>query len=119
MALETIADAQLKFFKQEARKTSPAHSICQTGLWRWSRHPNYLGQWILWVAYGLLAINHHNAWVFVYAPLLMGYFLTYMTGIRLTEAHMLATRGEPYRQYQERTAPFISGLQWPNFTPKS
>ncbi len=119
MALETIADTQLKFFKQEARKTSSPHSICQTGLWRWSRHPNYLGQWLLWVAYGLLAINHHNAWVFVYAPLLMGYFLTYMTGIKLTEDHMLATRGEPYRQYQERTAPFIPGLQWPNFTPKS
>ena len=109
MTLETLADAQLSAFK----KTAAPHSICQVGLWRYSRHPNFLGQWLLWVAYGLLATSYGNGWVFLYTPLLMGYFLVFMTGFRITEEHMVATRGQAYREYQRLTAPFIPGLRWP------
>lgn len=101
---EAIADAQLAYFRNQ-----PANRgrVCELGLWRFSRHPNYFFEWLVWVAYFVFAAGSPFGWVGALSPLLMLYFLTCVTGIPPSEAHSIESRGEAYRSYQRRTSPFI------------
>lgn len=101
---ESIADLQLALFK-----SNPAAKgrVCDIGLWKYSRHPNYFFEWIVWVAYFVFSLGSPWSWVGIISPLLILYFLTCMTGIPPSEARALASRGDAYRDYQRRTSPFI------------
>jgi len=101
---ELIADAQLHAFK-----AGSAHrgKTCDVGLWRYSRHPNYFFEWLIWVAFALLALGAHFGWMGLLSPLLMLFFLFRVTGIPATEAQALRTRGEEYRRYQQTTSAFV------------
>lgn len=101
--MEAVADAQLRRF----RRRVPHGGVCADGLWGWSRHPNYFGEWLAWVAFALLALP--TAWgpLGVLAPAAMLYLLLRVTGVPLTEAHLLATRGDAYRAYQARVSRFV------------
>jgi len=101
---EALADAQLRRFK--ARPESRGLT-CREGLWRYSRHPNYFFEWLVWVAYLLLALSAPLGWVAVLCPALMLYFLLRVTGIPYTEAQSLRSRPEDYARYQRETSPFI------------
>ena len=104
IAGETVADAQLAAFRGQ-----PANRgrVCETGLWKYSRHPNYFFEWLVWVAYFVFALGAPFGWAGILSPLLMLFFLTCVTGIPPSEAHSLASRGETYRAYQRRTSAFI------------
>jgi steroid 5-alpha reductase family enzyme len=104
---EATADLQLQRFKAD-----PAHrgSVCRRGLWRYSRHPNYFFEWLVWCAYALFASASPWGWITLYCPLLMLYFLYRVTGIPATEGQALRSRGEGYREYQRTTSAF---LPWP------
>lgn len=104
---EAIADGQLARFR--ANPVNRGH-VCQVGLWRYSRHPNYFFEWLHWWAYPLLALG--SPWVFItLVPLvLMLFFLFKVTGIPYTEKQALKSRGEAYRQYQQTTSVFFP---WP------
>lgn len=110
LAGESLADAQLKHFKQDA---SNHGKVCAVGLWRYSRHPNYFFEALIQVAFCLMAWASPYGWVTVLNPLLMLYFLLRVTGIPLTEEYALKSKGEAYRQYQRTTSALIP---WP---PKS
>jgi steroid 5-alpha reductase family enzyme len=101
--LETVADAQLRTFRQRV----PHGGVCDVGVWGWSRHPNYFGEWLAWVAFALLALP--TAWgaLALAAPVAMLVLLLRVTGVPLTEAHLLATRGDAYRAYQARVSMFV------------
>lgn len=101
---ETIADRQLRRFKAD-----PANRgrVCKEGLWRYSRHPNYFFEWLVWVAFFLFALGSPRGWIAAYCPLLMFWFLYKVTGIPATEAHSVASRGEEYREYQRTTSAFV------------
>lgn len=101
---EALADFQLKKFR-----TNPENrgKTCRTGLWRYSRHPNYFFEWITWVAFFVYALGSPVGWLAVIAPLVMLYFLTKVTGIPPTEARALQSRGDDYRAYQRTTSAFI------------
>jgi steroid 5-alpha reductase family enzyme len=101
---ETLADLQLDRFRRDPG--NHGHT-CQVGLWRYSRHPNYFFEWLVWVAFFLFASASPWGWVTVYCPLLMLYFLYRVTGIPATEAQALRSRGEEYREYQRTTSPFV------------
>lgn len=101
---EVIADHQLARF---AADPSNRDKVCQVGLWRYSRHPNYFFEWMVWVAWFIFALGTPYGWVTVFCPLLMLHFLVNVTGIPPAEAHSLASRGEAYREYQRRTSAFI------------
>lgn len=101
---ESIADMQLKLFKAQPGLKG---RVCDIGLWKYSRHPNYFFEWMVWIAYFVFALGSPGSWVGLASPLLMLYFLTCMTGIPPSEARSLATRGDAYRDYQRRTSPFI------------
>lgn len=104
---ETIADRQLLAFKRDPANRS---RTCRAGLWRWSRHPNYFFEWILWCGFGALGLVAPWGWVGLAAPLLILYLVVFVTGIPPTEAQALTTRGEDYRAYQRTTSAFVP---WP------
>jgi steroid 5-alpha reductase family enzyme len=106
IAGEALADSQLKGFRSD-----PANKgrVCDAGLWRWSRHPNYFFEWFGWLAYPMIAISTDYlwGWATLLAPVFMYWILVHVTGIPPLEAQMLRSRGERYRDYQSRTSMFF------------
>ena len=101
---ESIADRQLARFR-----TDPSNRgrVCQAGLWNWSRHPNYFFEWLVWVGYAVFALGSPWGWAGLLAPLLMGHFLVNVTGIPMTEALSVKSKGDAYREYQRIPSAFI------------
>jgi steroid 5-alpha reductase family enzyme len=106
IAGEGLADAQLRRFRGDPANTG---RVCDVGLWRWSRHPNYFFQWFGWLAYPVITIAPGHVWglAALLAPLFMFYILNYVTGIPPLEAQMARSRGEAWRAYQSRTSRFF------------
>jgi steroid 5-alpha reductase family enzyme len=104
MSGEAIADAQLDRFK-----ANPANRgrTCQEGLWRYSRHPNYFFEWLIWVSYALFALGSPYGYIGALSPALILFFVLFVTGIPATEAQALRSRGDEYRRYQRTTSAFI------------
>jgi len=101
---ESIADAQLSAFKKD-----PAHrgQVCDTGLWRYSRHPNYFFEWLIWVAYLVFSLASPHGWLAAISPIAILFLLLRVTGIPLTEQQSLRSKGDAYRRYQQTTSVFI------------
>ncbi len=104
---ETISDSQLSRFKRLSAGSQP---VCETGLWRYSRHPNYFFEWLIWVAFATFALPSPGGWIGLLAPLLMLHFLLNVTGIPMTEELAVARKGDAYRRYQQTTSRFVP---WP------
>lgn len=104
---EALADAQLDAFRKNPEN---AGKVCQEGLWRYSRHPNYFFEWLVWCAYALMASSSPWGWISWFCPALMLYFLLRVTGIPATEEQAVRSRGEAYRDYQATTSAFVP---WP------
>ena len=107
---EGIADAQLAAFKRANRDPQ---AICQSGLWHYSRHPNYFFQSLLWWGLFLMALPAPWGWTAIIAPLAMLHFLLNVTGIPLTEKLALEKRGEAFREYQRTTSAFVPWFRRP------
>ena len=101
---EALADWQLKQFKADPANRG---KVCQAGLWRYSRHPNYFFESLIWWAFFLVALGSLHGWVTILCPLLMLYFLWKVTGIPLTEEHAVRSKGDAYREYQRTTSAFV------------
>lgn len=101
---ESIADRQLARFRAVSSNQA---KVCQTGLWRFSRHPNYFFEWLHWWAYVLLAFSAPWGGLTVVGPLLMLVLILRVTGIPPTEFQALKSRGEAYREYQRTTNTFF------------
>jgi steroid 5-alpha reductase family enzyme len=103
---EAIADRQLARFRG-----IPANKgrVCQEGLWRYSRHPNYFFEWIVWCGFGLFALGSPGGWMGLHVIPLMFYVMRHGTGVPHAEASSLRSRGEQYRAYQRTTNVFFPG----------
>jgi steroid 5-alpha reductase family enzyme len=105
---EAVADRQLRRFGTSGGGRT---AVCDIGLWRLSRHPNYFFEWLGWLAYPVIAIDlsGHDpyGWLAVLAPLSMYWVLVHVSGIPPLEDHMVRTRGEAYRAYQRKTRAFF------------
>lgn len=103
---EAVGDAQLAAYRARPRDERP--QVLDTGLWRYTRHPNYFGDacvwWGLWAAAALSSGWQLGAATLV-APLAMTYFLVRTTGAGLLEKTMMQRPGYP--EYAERTSRFI------------
>jgi steroid 5-alpha reductase family enzyme len=109
VAGEAIADRQLHAFRQRG-----SGGICDTGLWSWSRHPNYFFEFLGWCAYPVIAIDlsgrYPAGFLALLGPGLMFWLLRYVSGVPPLEKSMLARRGDAFRAYQARVSAFIP---WP------
>ncbi|KRE11799.1 hypothetical protein ASE66_23305 [Bosea sp. Root483D1] len=99
-----IADRQLRAFARSERG-----GVCDTGLWAYSRHPNYFFEAVLWCAYAVIAsaVAYPIGWFAWLAPAAITLLLVRISGIPPLEEHMLAKHGAAYRDYQSRTSAFI------------
>jgi len=101
---EALADAQLAAFK---RDKGNAGKVCDAGLWRYSRHPNYFFEWLIWVSYFAFACSSPWGWVGILSPACILFLLLRVTGIPMTEEQSVRSKGDAYRRYQERTSAFV------------
>jgi steroid 5-alpha reductase family enzyme len=101
---EVVADAQLSGFR---RNPANHRRTCAEGLWRYSRHPNYFFEWVVWVGYAAFALGSPGGAAALSCPALVLYFLFRVTGIPATEAQALRSRGDAYRRYQQTTSAFV------------
>lgn len=101
---ESIADWQLLRFRAGPRA---AGAVLDTGLWRYSRHPNYFGESVVWWGFFLVA-QGGGAWWSLPAPLLMTFMLLKVSGVALLEQD-IAGRRPAYRDYVARTNAFLPG----------
>jgi steroid 5-alpha reductase family enzyme len=103
-AFESAADAQLAAFK-----AAPANAgqVMDRGLWRYTRHPNYFGEFCVAWGFYLLALGG-GAWWTVFAPLLMSFLLLRVSGVALLEKD-IGERRPAYREYIARTNAFFPG----------
>jgi steroid 5-alpha reductase family enzyme len=102
IAFEAVADWQLARFQRDA---SLRGRVMETGLWRYSRHPNYFGECCAWWGFFLLALGAGAPWTVV-SPLLMTWLLLKVSGVALLEKD-IAERRPGYRDYVRRTSAFI------------
>jgi steroid 5-alpha reductase family enzyme len=101
---EALADAQLAAFK---RRSAARDRVCDAGLWRYSRHPNYFFEWLVWVAYFVFALASPWGWIAIIGPASILYLLLRVTGIPMTEEQSIRSRGDAYRRYQRTTSAFV------------
>ncbi len=101
---ESVADHQLARFK---RNEASRKKVCDVGLWRYTRHPNYFCEWLIWVGFFLMGVGADWGWAGVIAPLGILYLLLRVTGVPATEEQALRSRGDAYRRYQARTNAFF------------
>jgi steroid 5-alpha reductase family enzyme len=102
---EGIADEQMRRY----RLTAESGGVMDKGLWAWSRHPNYFFEWVVWLAYPVIAFDPAVAWTWasLAAPVMMFLLLRYGTGVPALEKTMLASRGDKFRDYQRRVSAFF------------
>jgi len=108
---EAIGDWQLaRFIKKNKSFDGPYEDkpVLNTGLWKYTRHPNYFGNAVLWWGIWIVACQVPYGWVTVFAPLIMTYLLVRVSGKALLE-HKLKSR-PAYRDYIETTSGFFP---WP------
>lgn len=104
---EAIADSQLAAFKRDPENRG---RVCDRGLWRFSRHPNYFFEWLVWVGSAVFALASPHGWLALVSPAAILYLLLRVTGIPLTEEQAVRSKGEAYRRYQATTNRFVPWL---------
>ncbi len=99
---ESLADYQLASFLSQ-RTNSDA--VMDTGVWRYSRHPNYFGEFCLWWGLWLIACGAGAWWTFI-GPLLLSFFLLQVSGVALLEKD-ISERRPAYQEYVRKTSAFF------------
>ena len=121
-AMESLADIQKLTFLQEMKKQGIQRQVCDVGLWRFCRHPNYFAEWMVWNGLIIAAIPSWWAlqsaestmvWGLLGAGLLFTSRMMYSTLVHLTGAvpseYYSARKRPDYITYQQRTNRFFPG----------
>ena len=103
LSFEAVGDFQLARFKSD-----PANRgrVMNRGLWRYTRHPNYFGDFLVWWGLYVVAAESGSWWWTIIGPLLMSFLLIRVSGVRLLESS-LRTRVEGYEEYVRNTSSFL------------
>lgn len=112
LAGETIADAQLSRFVHNPQNRG---QVCQVGLWKYSRHPNYFFEWVIWMGVSLVAADTH--WLGILPGVFMYLLLVHGTGVPFAERSSLQSKGDLFREYQKTTNAFFPWFPKPNNRP--
>lgn len=102
LLFEAIGDMQLRAFRADPASKG---RVLRTGLWAWTRHPNYFGEAVLWWGYFVIALGAGGWWT-IFAPALMTFLLVRVSGVALLERG-LAARRPGYAAYVREVPAFI------------
>ncbi len=105
---EAVGDWQLSRFKAELANKG---KVLNTGLWRYTRHPNYFGDACVWWGYFFLAFAHPDAWWFLFSPIYMTFLLLKISGVAMLEKDQTSKKAAKYEAYIAQTSAFIPW--WP------
>jgi len=100
---ETVADYQLAAFKADPRNEG---KVLHSGLWRYSRHPNYFGDFLVWWGFFALAQGRPNSMWAIVSPLIMSFLLLKVSGVTLLERDLQRSKPD-YRHYTDKTNAFF------------
>jgi steroid 5-alpha reductase family enzyme len=103
LGFEVIGDVQLARFR---RDPGNAGRVLDTGLWRYTRHPNYFGELVLWWGLWLVSLDGPARIWSAVSPALISFLLLRVSGVPLLEAGLRRRRPE-YADYVARTSPFL------------
>jgi len=101
-AFQVVGDWQLLQFKRDRRNRG---RIMQHGLWRFTRHPNYFGEAILWWGAFLIALGVQHGWLAIISPLLIDFLLLKVSGIPMLEERYAGNK--EFQLYKQRTNAFF------------
>lgn len=120
--MESVADMQKLAFLKSMKKSGQKNQVCNVGLWKYSRHPNYFAEWMVWnglviaaIPSWLLLYSHEPLaiWVLLGAGLLMASRMMYATLVYLTGAvpseYYSKLKRPGYEAYQKTTNIFFPG----------
>lgn len=121
-AMESLADRQKNAFVKKMKAAGETNKVCNVGLWKYSRHPNYFAEWMVWNALVIATISSWIAlyesealavWVLfgaglLFASRIMYVTLVYYTGAVPAEYYSVKKRPE-YQAYQQSTKMFLPG----------
>ncbi|MCA9069225.1 MAG: DUF1295 domain-containing protein [Planctomycetaceae bacterium] len=103
---ESVGDFQLARFKANPENKG---KVLSSGLWRYTRHPNYFGDFLMW--WGIFLITFFAApsqnWWSGIGPLIMSFFLMKVSGVTLLEKSLKESKGSAYDEYVQRTNAFF------------
>ena len=124
LIFETVADYQKILFLQEMKRLNKRNMVCDVGLWRYTRHPNYFAEWMVWNGLIIASIPSYISlfdsevfwlWIFIgiallYTSRIMYITLVYLTGAVPSEYYSSQKRPN-YKAYQQSTNIFFPGLK--------
>ncbi len=99
---EAVGDLQMTLFKADP---SNRGQVLNTGVWRYTRHPNYFGDATQWWAYYLIALAAGGWWT-IFSPVVMTFMLLRVSGVALLEKSLTETKPK-YKEYIETTSAFV------------
>jgi steroid 5-alpha reductase family enzyme len=102
-AFEFVADIQLQNFIRKEKTL--ANSVMTEGLWKYSRHPNYFGESLVWWGIFFIVLSIPNGWLAIFSPVMITFFLLKVSGIPLLEKKYQSNPA--YQEYARRTSMFI------------
>ena len=79
--------------------------MCKTGLWAYSRHPNYFGEMTVWWGMYLICLGEDNGWVTIYSPVLITLLLRFVSGVPTVEE--LYENDDEFKQWKLETNTFV------------
>ncbi|MCO5113979.1 MAG: DUF1295 domain-containing protein [Bdellovibrionaceae bacterium] len=104
LILQTLADLQLYRFKKDPKN----HNLTYTGgVWRWIKYPNYFGEFLIWLSFGLLALPFKYGYIGLLTPIVSLLLLTRWTGIGLLEKKRSTQKSAPHLRPKYNWIPWI------------
>lgn len=99
---QAVGDSQKSSFKKKADNRG---KIMQSGLWRYTRHPNYFGESTMWWGIFVISLNIENGIYAIFSPLIITFLLLFVSGIPLLEKKYKDNK--EFQDYKKRTSAFI------------
>ena len=122
IVLETVADYQKLKFLKEMKRQNKQNMVCDVGLWKYTRHPNYFAEWMVWNGLIIASIPSFISlfdsealwlWIMIGVALLYTSRIMYITLVYLTGAvpseYYSAQKRPNYKKYQQSTNIFFPG----------
>lgn len=106
LTFETIGDLQLRAFKKDPTNKG---KILKSGLWAYTRHPNYFGEAVLWWGVWLVALNFPAAWWTVIGPITITILVRFVSGVPMLEKKYDQRGDQEWLEYKAKTNTFIPG----------